>query len=158
MTWRNLEVCWIETDHQFDSLGEVMVNQSEIPNEMLAQGIVVWKKISLADFVEKIGKLVFGIDKFARNKDFLSAAILTFSIISLLPFHLKIIRNDEIALRFINLFSEDDDGKQFIRESDLKDYEDIIPLIEYFVEQNLLEKKDERYIVLGRVLKGVKIL
>lgn len=158
MTWQQTDICWIESDHEFDSFGEVMPEVKNQSDELLAQAVVVWRKTSLSDFVTKLGKVVFGVEKFSKNQDVLSGAVLAFSIINFLPFHLKIVRDDEQALRFVNLLCEDEEGNQFLRFSDLDDYSDIIPLIDYFVEHKLFDKKDDRYIVLGRVLDSVKIL
>lgn len=147
----DIEIIWLETNHQWDGYGEVSKGP-ELDDDLHAKGIVIWKKQSLNTLVEKISRAVKAGIKYSVDENTLAGLILTMTVVNLLPLYVKIIKDDAAAALFLRLLKSDDDGSQFFEKQDLSEPQGLVEVIEYFVNVGVLERRSDRLYVAGKVL------
>lgn len=154
--WQDKEIIWQQTNHAWDNFGtETKVNFDDDPS--YAKVLATWKKQSLGDFVKKITAAFLSIYRFAEDQNAITSLALVLAGANLFPVHLKIVQEDKQAEQFLALLHENDDGDQYFIRSELETVSNVAPLIDYFIEQNLLLQKDGNLIVQGKVLNRAHI-
>ncbi|MGA4604215.1 hypothetical protein [Pseudoalteromonas maricaloris] len=154
MMWKNQVLCWEETKHSWDDLGnDVTYNPIEKDDPLYAKVLVTWKEQTLEKLISGIIKSALAGYKASEkieSIEMLTGFTLAVSAINLFPFNLKIIKQDEYADKYLSLINEDESGEQFLLKSDV-DFE-IDFIIDYFMECGVMKEVDDRYFINGRVL------
>jgi len=95
---------------------------------------------------------------FAVDANLASAFALTVSVANLFPIHLKLLRDDELARRFVNMLHQDEDGREYFVESELDDDPALRKLVDFYVDGKILQRDSGRLYVLGSVLKQATLV
>lgn len=149
--WKELEIFWQESDHPWNEFGSETAPPHEDDDSLHARGLVVWRKTTLAEFVEKIVGAVDATNKYLDDKNLLTGFTLAFVVANLFPLHLKIVKEDAVADKFLSLIQREK-GQQFILKKDLGEGDSLNSLVAYFVQNSLLTDAHDRFVVNGRVL------
>lgn len=152
------DLFWIAADHEWDDFGTTTEIPPELEDDDLyARPLVIWKKISFIDFVQRLVRFAYKAEKFGSNPDVIFGAALAISALNLFPMSIKIVMENEHAAAFVNLICESDDGDQYLREDDLEDFPEVSPLIDFYVQKKLLLRKDGCLFVQGKVLRSATL-
>jgi len=155
-----IEIIWEDTNHEWNIFGEKIDEElikTEYQKELEAKAIAIWRKVSLEEFIKKVIESIIAILELRNSntiiEDFISAIIL----LNLIPLDIKIVFNDNEANLFLDMLKYEN-GEDFIYKKDLIKYEkDLKRIIEYFKDKNLIEERDDKYIIKGSVLNKVFI-
>lgn len=153
--WKDEILVWEETDHAWDGFG-VISSYAPEDDDLHAKGLVIWKKATLEDFIDKSVSLFDSASDFIDDKEILTAFMLVVSAASLFPFRLKIVKEDEVAEKFLSILNRDG-SKQYILKKDLGDsefghLESLNLLIADLVNNGVLTDVNDRFIINGKVL------
>ncbi len=158
--WKDQVIVWQDTAHKWNQFGEV-TELPDIDDELYAKGIVVWKKTTLGDFVDKALSLFESGKDFLEDQNILSGAMLAIATVSLVPLHIKIIKDDDIANKFLSLIKREEAQhfilKKTFNESEFGKIESLKLLIADLVNNKVLIETNEKYIINGKVLNGVHL-
>lgn len=160
--WKNEVLVWEDTTHKWNEFGTVTTVEDYENNDLYAKGIIIWKKSTLWDFVTKIVATFEVGNEFIEDKTILTGFALSIATVSLFPFKIKIIKDDEIANKFLSLIKREK-AQYFILKKDFEnsefgEIESLKLLINDFVENDILLDVTDRYIINGKVLNGSHLL
>lgn len=160
--WKNEILVWEETSHKWNDFGNVTTIDNVENHDLYAKGLVIWRKSTLLDFVTKITATLEAGNEFIEDKTILTGFALTIATISLFPFKVKIIKDDEVANKFLSLIKREK-AQHYILKEDLKNsefgkIESLKLLINNFIENDVLTDIDDRYVINGKVLNGAHLL
>ncbi|OMH28077.1 hypothetical protein [Motiliproteus sp. MSK22-1] len=159
--WNEEVVLWQESDHVWNEFGIKTEAPDEDDDFLYAKGIVIWRKLSFGELVERILTAFDATNSFVEDKNILSGIALAITTVNLFPLHLKMIKEDKIANQFLSLIKKKDGEhyllKKEIKECDFGSLDSFNELISYFVDKSLLNEKDNRFVVNGRVLNGAHL-
>jgi len=151
-------VRWIGDGTMFDQWGEAYRAPAAASDVMDARGIVVWRETSLGEIRKKAVEVAVAACGFAVDANLASAFALTVSVANLFPIHLKLLRDDELARRFVNMLHQDEDGREYFVESELDDDPALRKLVDFYVDGKILQRDSGRLYVLGSVLKQATLV
>ena len=159
--WKEQILVWEDTPHIWNNFG----NETTLSfdnDDLYAKGIVIWKKISLGDFIEKALSMFEVTNDYFEDKNILTSFMLVVTAISLFPFHIKIIKDDDVANKFLSLIKREKAEHYILKEDFIKSefgkIEALNLLIKDLVNNNILIDSGDRYIIKGKVLNGAHLL
>ncbi len=158
--WKDQVIVWQDTAHKWNQFGEV-TELPESDDELYARGIVVWKKTTLGDFVEKAISLFESGKEYLEDRNILTGAMLAISVVSFVPLHVEIIKDDDIANKFLSLIKREE-AQHFILKKDFEEsefgkIESLNLLIADLLNNEVLIETNDTYIINGKVLKSVHL-
>lgn len=154
--WQDKELIWQQTNHAWDGFGtETSLDFDDDP--MYAKVLATWKKQTLGEFVKRLTTAFVSLYRFSEDQNLITSLALALAGANLIPVHLKFVKEDEQAEKFLALLHEDSEGEQYFFRSELEAAGGISSLIDYFIQQNLLVQMGERLIVQGKVLNRAHI-
>jgi hypothetical protein len=162
--WKNLELTWEDTPlHPWNELGSITAApEDEDEDELYIKGVVIWKKTTLAQFVEKITSLYEATNDYIEDKNIFTGFILTISAVTLFPFHIEVIKDDDVANKFLSLVKREKSQhyilKEELKKSEFGKMKSLKLLISNLVDNNILIDSNDRYIINGKILNGVHII
>jgi hypothetical protein len=159
--WKDKVLLWEETPHYWDKLGEVTTSPIN-DDDLYAKGILIWKKITLSEFIERVVSVFDSTEEYIEDKSILTGFVLAVSAVSLFPFQIKIIKDDDVANTFLSLIHREK-AQHFIlkkdfEESDFGNRKSLKLLIDNFIKNDILIETDDKYIINGKVLNGSHLL
>jgi len=159
--WKNEVLVWENTEHKWNDFGTVSTFE-DTETDLYAKGVVVWKKSTLSEFITKVVATLEAGNEFIEDKTLLTGFALTVATISLFPFKIKIIKDDEVANKFLSLIKREKAQHYILKEdfenSEFGKIESLKLLIDNFIENGVLTDASDRYIINGKVLNGAHLL
>lgn len=158
--WKNEVLIWEDSPNIiWNNFGEITGEDFNNDNDLYVQGVVVWRKITLGDFVEKAIDFLESGKEFLEDRNIVTGAMLTISVINLLPLHLEIIKDDDVANEFLQLVKREDARHYILKkdflENEFSKVEALNILISKLVENELLEETTDKYYMNGKILKSI---
>jgi len=158
--WKNEILVWEDSPSiVWNNFGEITSETFNNDNDLYVQGVVVWRKITLGDFIEKTIEFLESGTDFLEDRNILTGAMLTISVINFLPLHLEIIKDDEVANEFLQLVNRENAThyilKKDFEESKFSKVEALNLLITKLIKNNLLEETTDKYYINGTILKSI---
>jgi len=159
--WEKEILIWEDTPHAWNNFGSE-TKFSDHSNEIYAQGIIIWKKTTLEDFINKGIALFDRYSAYSSDKSILNGFLLSITAISLFPFHVKIIKENDVANMFLSIIDRTG-AEQYIFKKDLESNEfsklkSLSLLIIDLVNKGVLIEKKDRFTINGKVLNRAHIL
>ena len=160
--WKNEVLVWEETTHKWNEFGIVTTFKDSDDNDLYAKGVIIWKKATLFDFITKVVATFETGNEFIEDKTILTGFALSIATVSLFPFKVKIIKDDEVASKFLSLIKREKSQHYILKEdfenSEFSKIESLKLLINNFVENDVLIDMSDRYIISGKVLNRAHLL
>ena len=158
--WKDKNLIWEETSHNWNKLGEITTSP-KADNDLYAKGIIIWRKVSLSEFIEKVVSIFDATGEYIEDKTILTGFILSITAVSLFPFQVKIIKDDDVANKFLALIHRDKAQyfilKKDFKESDFGKIKSLKLLIDDFIKNGVLLETDDKYVIKGKVLNGAHL-
>ena len=151
MSWENQILVWEETNHSWDRFGEVASAPVFDDDSLHAKPVAIWKQQNLSEIIKNITDAASNGLDYIQDPDSFSGFLLAVSALNLFPLHIKIVKEDKHADKFLELIHEEENGEEFFLTSELEKSPEIDHLIEYFVKNGLLSIDNDRLIIQGRV-------
>ena len=160
--WQDKVLMWEDTSsHIWNSFGDetTPLNSDE---ELYVKGILIWRKTTLREFVEKAITLFDTTQKYLEDKNILSSVMLVITIISLFPFSVKIVKDDDVANKFLSLINRDKEHQYILKydfeKSDFAKIESLNLLILDLIKNDILIDTHDKYIINGKVLNEAHLI
>ncbi len=159
--WRERVLVWEDCSHDWNKFG-VKTDLSNFDDDLYAKGLIIWRKISLGDFIDRIIAVFDASNDYIDDKGILSGVVLAISAVSLFPFNIKIIKDDEVASQFLSLIHREK-AEHFILKKEFEESvfgkkESLKLLINNFVKNGILIDDGTKYIINGKVLNRAHII
>lgn len=155
--WKNKVILWEETDHEWSSFGTESLEPELQIDPLYAKGLFVWKEVTLGEFVEKGIEAIEATNECFEDINIATGFFLAVATINLFPVHIKIVKEDKYADKFLSLLKIDEQGKQFFIKKELLAHQDLDTLVKYFIENNLISEEGEKLFIKGKVLNRAHI-
>jgi len=156
MSWREIELVWTETEHEWNNLGHVVKNVDLPDDDFYAKNVYIWKGVELGNVVDETVATVQNAIDFIDNPELLIGFALTVSALNLFPVYVKRIEEDDDAEKFLSLVKKVK-GQYFFIASELAEHLDIKYLIEHFIKLKILKRDGNKLVVQGKILNRVHI-
>ena len=149
--WANETILWEDSEHPWNQFGAETSAPDTDDNTLHAKGLIIWKKSTFSDFVEKILAAFDATNEYLEDINIITGFSLVVTTANLFPLHLKIVKEDEAAEKFLSLLHSEK-GQQFFLKNELDSLNSLNELIAYFIQKSLLTDANDRYIINGKVL------
>ncbi len=163
--WKNKVIMWEDSPQSiWNDFGKVVTIDNEIINEdeLYAKGILLWRKTTLEEFVKKIISFFEYGNDFLEDKNILTGFMLAISTISIIPLHIEIIKDDEVADKFLSLIKREKTqyyfSKEDLQNSEFSKINSINILISKLIKKDILDETEDKYYIKGKVLTNIHIL
>lgn len=160
--WEDKILIWEDTpDSKWNNFGEITNEVINHNNDLYAKGIIIWRKITLGNFTDKIITLLGTSNDFLEDKNIITGVMLAISVMSFIPLHIEIIKDDDIASEFLSLIQRNED-KHYILKKDFNvsrfsKINSLSCLFLNLIENNLLIDGNDRYYLNGKILTSVHL-
>lgn len=160
--WKDEIIVWEDSPNfKWNDLGEITDIPDSYDDELYAQGVVVWRKISLGDFVERAVSFYEAGKSYLEDRNILNGFMLVVSVFSFIPLHFEIIKDDEVANKFLSLVKREE-SKHYILKEDFENSEfskkDSLNLfITDLLKDDVLIETNDKYFINGKILTSVHL-
>lgn len=154
MSIYEMKLRWIKTDHPMDEFG-YQIPEPILDEGLAAKALLVWKEQTVGTFVKKTLDAAIEAFAFISDPSELTGFALAVSVVALIPLHVKLVFDDEVAKKFVELIQTDEEGEEYFDLSDLAPYPELVPLIEYYTSNGVLRQTDVRLYICGKVLNRI---
>jgi len=159
--WKDRILIWEETPHVWNNFG-IETSSNVKDDDLYARGIVIWKKTTLGEFIDKTVSAFDSASECINDQSILTGFMLVITAANLFPFHIKVVKDDEVAEKFLSILRKNN-IEQYILKKDLKESEfghlkSLGLLVSDLVKKGILIDSENRFIVNGKVLNNAHIL
>lgn len=160
--WKNEILIWEDTPNStWNNLGEITDKEFNLDNDLYAKGLVIWRKTTLGDFVENMVNFFESGKDFLEDRNIITSFMLTISVISFVPLNFEIIKDDDVANKFLTLINRNEDryfiSKKDFEESNFFKIKELKNLISKLIENDILEETNDVYNIKGKVLHSIHL-
>ena len=159
--WQDKVLLWEETSHDWNTIGEI-TDPPKTDDDLYAKGLIIWRRATLSEFIERVFSVFDATGEYIEDKSILTGFLLAVTAVSLFPFQVKIIKDDDVANKFLSLIQREKAQhyiiKKELEESDFGKMESLKLLIDNLIKNGALLDVDDKYIINGKVLNGAHLL
>jgi len=156
MSWRDIELIWSDTEHEWNELGTIISSVELGDDEFYAKNVYIWRGVDMGKFVDEGVSLIQNLGEFSQSPSVVAGLFITVASLNLFPVFIERIQEDEHAEQFLKLVKKYE-GQHYFLESELSKFPEIDYLIDHFIQLKLLRRSEEKLIVEGKVLNRVHV-
>ncbi len=154
-----VKVEWKDTpDHPWNYYA--VLTQSDITpsldDDLHATMMFMLRRVNLSDLIDRVIESVSTGSEHLSDPNIINSFAFVIAVLHLSPLKIKLVMNDEQADLFSNLVKRDGD-MYFLEKSIVEKHSELKPLIQKFIEDNILIEGEGKYFITVTMLGDIQV-